>query len=214
MQGNAPSRSKPANRINLEKLVSRYSKASRRRSIWQLTNSILPYLGLLTGMYLSLEIGYWLTLGLAVIAAGFLIRIFIIFHDCGHQSFFRSRRANNIIGAITGVITFTPFYRWKRQHAEHHASSGDLDRRGVGDVWTMTVKEYLAATKRQRARYRFYRNPFVLFILGPMQVLLIQNRRLLPGSNRKDVRSVLGTNLALAIIVTVASLTIGIKATS
>lgn len=212
MQGNAPIDSAKSGRAALERIVARHSKPSRWRSNWQLINSIIPYLALNVAMYFTLSISYWLTLGLAVIAAGFLIRIFIIFHDCGHGSFFRSKRANNFWGAVAGVLTFTPYYTWKKRHAEHHATSGDLDRRGVGDVWTMTVKEYIAATRAQRAWYRFYRHPLVLFVLGPLQVLLIQNRRILPGSNRKDVISVVGTNLSLAIIVAAVWLTVGIEA--
>ncbi len=212
MQAKAPTGSASPGQLVLEKIVARHSKPTRLKSNWQLINSLIPYLALNVLMYFSLEVSYWLTLGLAVIAAGFLIRIFIIFHDCGHGSFYRSKKANNFWGAVTGVITFTPYYTWKKRHAEHHATSGDLDRRGVGDVWTMTVKEYLASTKGQRAWYRFYRHPLVLFVLGPMQVLLIQNRRILPGSNRKDVISVMGTNLSLAVIITVVALTVGIKA--
>ncbi len=208
---NSPANSTPQRDFTLQKIVSRYQKPSRWRSLWQLSNSLGLYCATLVAMYYSLEISYWLTLGLAVLAAGFMIRIFIIFHDCGHGSFWRSKRWNNIWGAITGVITFTPFHCWTVRHAYHHETAGDLDRRGVGDVWTMTVNEYLASSKGQRAWYRFYRHPLVLFVLGPLQVLLIQNRRILPNSTKKDVWSVIGTNIALAAIIAVVSLTLGFK---
>jgi omega-6 fatty acid desaturase (delta-12 desaturase) len=151
-------------------------------------------------------------LGLAVVASGFLIRTFIIFHDCGHGSFFKSRKAMNFWGAVTGVITFTPFYSWSMRHAIHHATSGDLDQRGVGDVWTMTVKEYLESSRLKKFKYRFYRHPLGMFVLGPLQVLLIQNRRVPKDATPRERRSILLTDLALGVIVVTAALTIGIKA--
>jgi len=192
--------------------MSRHQKPSSKRAIWQIINSIVPYLGLVVLMYLALQVSFWLTLGLAVPTAGFLIRIFIIFHDCGHRSFFKSRKANHIWGVITGVITFTPFYAWRQRHAVHHATSGDLDRRGVGDVWTMTVKEYLEAPLRKKIEYRIYRNPLAMHFLGPIQILLIQNRRFPPKATKRDRNSVIGTNLAILGIILLASLTVGIKA--
>ena len=125
-------------------------------------------------MYLSLAVSWWLTLPLAMLAAGFLVRVFIIFHDCGHGSFFKSRRANDILGFITGVLTFTPYYHWRWEHAIHHATSGDLDRRGTGDVWTLTVQEYLESSRWKRFAYRLARNPVVLFVLGAALLVLHQ----------------------------------------
>ena len=103
-----------------------------------------------------------------MLAGAFLVRIFIIFHDCGHGSFFKSRRANDVVGFVTGVLTFTPYYQWRWEHALHHATSGDLDRRGMGDMWTLTVQEYLEASRWKRFAYRLARNPFVLFVLAPL----------------------------------------------
>jgi omega-6 fatty acid desaturase (delta-12 desaturase) len=163
-------------------------------------------------MFLTLGISYWITLGLAFPAAGFLVRSFIIFHDCGHRSFFRSRRANRILAFFTALLTFTPSYYWSHQHARHHATSGNLDRRGVGDMWTLTVDEYLSLSRWMRFRYRIYRNPFFLFTVAPLYLFFIQYRFWGPGDNSHARWSAVRTNLALAVIVTVASLTIGIKA--
>jgi omega-6 fatty acid desaturase (delta-12 desaturase) len=127
-------------------------------------------------MYFSLRTSYLLTIALAIPAAGFLVRIFIIFHDCGHGSFFTSRRANNILGFIAGLITFAPYYHWNHKHAMHHASSGDLDRRGMGDVWTLTVKDYEVLSKWRRLKYNIFRNPLVMLLIGPIYMFLISNR--------------------------------------
>ena len=121
------------------KTIANYTRPDWRKSVWQVADSFIPYLLLVIAMYFSLSITYWLTLALALPAGGFMVRIFIIFHDCGHGSFFPSRRANNLIGFIAGLITFAPYDHWNHKHAMHHATSGDLDRRGMGDVWTLTV---------------------------------------------------------------------------
>ena len=159
-----------------KEVVAKYQQPALRRSIWQMINTLVPYAALWCLMYLSLEVSYWLTAGLALLAAGFLIRVFIIFHDCGHGSFFKSRRANDVLGFVTGVLSFTPYYHWRWQHALHHASAGDLDRRGVGDVWTLTVQEYLEASRWKRFAYRLARNPFILFVLAPAFLFLVKQR--------------------------------------
>lgn len=130
-----------------------------------------------------MSISLFITIPLAVIAAGFVIRTFIIFHDCAHGSFFKSKKANNFIGTITGIITLFPYEKWKHEHLIHHASSSNLDKRGIGDIWVMTVDEYIAASKWQRFVYRVYRNPFVLFGLGPIFLVAIDSRL-----NRKAAR--------------------------
>ncbi len=163
-------------------------------------------------MYLTLDVSYWITLGLAIPAAGFLIRSFIIVHDCGHGSFFRSRKANRIIGFFIALLTYLPSYYWTHQHAKHHATSGDLDHRGDGDVWTLTAQEYLALSRWKRIWYRTYRNPFFLFGVAPLYVFFVNYRYWQPGDNTRVRWSTMQTNLALAGIVTAASLTIGIKA--
>jgi len=124
--------------------VAVYERPSQGRSWGQLASSIVPYFALLAAMYLLLDVSYWLSLALAIPAAGFLTRIFIIFHDCGHGSFFRSKKANRVVGFFTALLTFIPSYYWSHEHAKHHSTAGNLDGRGTGDVWTLTVREYLA----------------------------------------------------------------------
>jgi omega-6 fatty acid desaturase (delta-12 desaturase) len=163
-------------------------------------------------MIQTLKISYWLTLPFIFLAAGLLVRNFIIFHDCGHNSFFASRRANDIVGFITGVMSFTPYFAWRHLHALHHASSGDLDRRGNGDIWMMTVKEFLAATPRERLIYRLYRQPFIQFIVSPLFLFLVVYRFPLTNKRERERRSVHYTNLALLVATIVMSLLIGFKA--
>jgi omega-6 fatty acid desaturase (delta-12 desaturase) len=151
-------------------------------------------------MYFSLRVSWWLAVPLAVLAGGFLVRTFIIFHDCGHGSFLASTKANDALGFITGVLTFTPYYHWRWEHAIHHASSGDLDRRGTGDVWTLTVQEYLEASRWKRFAYRLARNPVILFGLAPLYLFLIQQRYPNSKSEGRERRSVWWTNLALALL--------------
>ena len=126
-------------KVSWQKIIAPYQNPDLLRSVWQICNSLIPYFALWILMVYSLQISYWLTLLLAIPAAGFMIRTFIIFHDCGHGSFFKSKRANDTVGIITGIITFTPYYHWRHNHAVHHATVADLDRRGVGDVMTLTV---------------------------------------------------------------------------
>jgi omega-6 fatty acid desaturase (delta-12 desaturase) len=154
---------------------------------------------------------YWVTLALAVVAGGILVRVFILFHDCCHGSFFASRRANTILGYVAGIVTFTPFEDWRYAHNVHHATAGDLDRRGVGDIRTMTKEEYLAAPTGRRLAYRIYRNPFVLFGPGSALLFLFIQRFSSRGAGKRERDSVLITNLALLVIVALASLTIGFK---
>ncbi len=182
-------------------IVARYQKPSMGRAVWQIVNTLVPYVGLWYLMYLSLSISYWLVVPLALLTAAFMVRLFIIFHDCGHGSFFKSRVANHIVGAITGVLTFTPFYHWRWEHAVHHSSSGDLDRRGTGDVWTLTVQEYLESSRWKRFAYRLARNPFVLFVLAPLFLFLIWQRIPNPKSGGREQRSVYWTNLGILLMV-------------
>ena len=149
-------------------------KNQRLKSVWQLINTIVPFIILWYLAYKSLSVSYWLTLVPALLAAGFMTRIFIIFHDCTHYSFFKSRRANRIVGTCMGVLTLFPFDQWGHEHSIHHATSGNLDKRGTGDIWTLTVDEYVAAPFRLRLAYRLYRNPFVMFGLGPIYVFLLK----------------------------------------
>jgi acyl-lipid omega-6 desaturase (Delta-12 desaturase) len=183
-----------------------------RSSIWQLVNTLGPYFALWGLMIAMLNISYSITLVLAFVAAGFLARTFMIFHDCAHGSFMGSRRANDLLEFITGVLTFTPYRQWRHKHALHHATSGDLDRRGTGDIWTLTVQEYLNAPRRKRLRYRFFRNPIVLFVIAPLYLFLIHHRLPSVPGGKRERRGVHWTNAALLVIVVLMSLTIGIKA--
>ncbi|NIR53030.1 fatty acid desaturase [candidate division KSB1 bacterium] len=190
-------------------IVSKYHLPHKGRSVWQIVNSIIPYFILWYLMYLSLDISYWMTLGLAVLAAGFMTRIFIICHDCGHGSFFKSRQANDIWGWITGILTFTPFYQWRHDHAVHHATSGDLDRRGVGEVWTLTVPEYKESSGLKKLGYRLYRNPFVMFGFGSLYYFLIRNRFPSRSASKRAFISVHWTNFTLLAAFVLLGATIG-----
>jgi omega-6 fatty acid desaturase (delta-12 desaturase) len=181
-----------------QEAIAPYQRPDFWRSSWQLVNSIVPYVLLWYAAYRLLEVSWWATLPVSFLAAGFLIRIFTISHDCGHRSFFRSGRANAFWGAVTSGLPFLPYHAWRQEHAVHHSHSGDLDNRGVGDVDTRTVEEYLAASPWERLRYRLYRNPLVMFGLGPLFTFVFGYRFWRRGSDRRVRRSVLLTNLALA----------------
>src|SRR5512145_559392 len=144
----------PEEKGSWQKIVSAYAQPDLRKSIWQLVNTLIPFFALFYLSMRSVDISLWLTLPLTILTAGFMIRSFIIFHDCGHGSFFKLQRANDLVGIVTGLLTFTPYYRWKHEHAIHHATCGDLDRRGVGDVYTMTVDEYLVSPWWKQIGYR------------------------------------------------------------
>ncbi len=204
-----PARTGPA---SWRQAVASYQSPNLGRSLWQIVNTFVPYIVLWILMVRSLEVSYWLTLALAVLAAGFLVRIFIFFHDCGHGSFFKSSRANDIFGVITGILTFTPYYAWRHAHAIHHATAGDLDRSGVGDIWTMTVSEYRAAPRRKQLAYRIFRFPPVTFLIGPIVVFLILQRFPMGEKGRRERMSVWATDLALLGIVAALSALIGLKA--
>jgi acyl-lipid omega-6 desaturase (Delta-12 desaturase) len=184
-----------------QEVVARYASPDLRRSLWMVVNTMVPFISLWILMILSVRISYLLTLLLAFPTAGFMMRTFIIFHDCGHGSFFKSRRANDAMGIITGLINFTPYHRWRHEHAIHHATAGDLDRRGVGDVYTMTVREYLEAPWWKRFGYRVFRNPVAMFLFGPLIVFVFVQRIPVPGLGRRELASVWWTNLALAAII-------------
>ncbi|MEZ0471220.1 fatty acid desaturase [Luteimonas salinilitoris] len=177
--------------------VAGYQQPSTPRALWQIVNTFVPYVLLWYLIYLSLSVSWWLTVPLAVLASGFLVRIFIIFHDCGHGSYFKSGRANDIVGFIAGMLTFTPYYQWRWEHAIHHGTAGHLDKRGTGDVWTMTVQEYLDASRWKRFAYRLARNPFVLFVIAPLYMFVIEQRFPSAKANPRERRSVWWMNLAI-----------------
>lgn len=198
--------------LNWREVVLRYQTPSATRALWQTCNTLIPYFTLWYLMYLSLSVSWWLTIPLALLTGGFTVRAFIIFHDCGHGSFFKTSWANHLLGAITGVLTFTPYFHWRWEHAVHHTTSGDLDRRGIGDVWTMTVQEYLASNWWKRACYRIVRNPGVLFLAGPLVQFLILHRLPNMKAPARERYSVYWTNLALGLQVVGMLWIFGLKA--
>lgn len=191
------------------KILTKYQQPQNGKALWQMINSIIPYFLILYLMYRVQDISYWFLLPLAIFGAGFLTRIFIICHDCGHNNFFKSKKANNIVGWFTGLMTFTPFNQWRHDHAVHHATSGDLDRRGVGEIWTMTVKEYEASSFWRRLQYRIYRNPFILFGVGAWYYFLVRNRFSTKSTSKAARRSVFITNLIMVLLLIGVNFTIG-----
>ena len=182
-------------------IVSKYAYPETWRSLWQVFNSVFPFFVMWYLMYRSLEIGYWLTLILAVFAGGFMTRMFIIFHDCCHGSFLRTMKANDRLGLVLGVLVLTPFYQWKHSHAIHHATAADLDRRGIGDVYTMTVEEYLAAPWYRKIGYRIMRSPIILFTVGSFLVFTVTHRFWEKEAGKRERSSVIWTNIAIAAVV-------------
>ena len=178
-----------------------YAKPSLARSLIDLATSVLPYLALSLAMYWALGVSYLLALAIAIPASGFLVRTFILFHDCSHGSFLPSRRANVWLGTALGLLVYSPFLRWRHDHAIHHATSGDLERRGGGDVRTLTVSEYLALAPRAQLGYRLFRNPLVMFSIGPIVALVVGPRLIARSARPRMRRSVIGTNIALALLV-------------
>ena len=181
--------------------MQRYARPRLGRSLVDLVTSVLPYLGLTVLMYLMLDVSYLVVLALALPAGGFLLRTYILFHDCAHGSFLPGKRANAWLGRVLGILVYSPFQAWRHSHAVHHASAGDLERRGVGDLPTLTVAEYRARPWPGRLGYRLFRNPLVMFGIGPVYALILQPR-LVPRSARpRNRHSVIGTNVALAVLV-------------
>ena len=196
-------------------ILSRYRQSSNFRGIVEVGITFVPLAVLWALIWATLDFGYyWLSLLLALPAAGFLVRLFMIQHDCGHGSFFRHRLANDWVGRVIGVVTLTPYYFWQRTHALHHAGSGNLDRRGFGDIDTLTVREYRALSFWRRLRYRLYRHPAVMFGIGPAYLFVVRHR--LPiGLMRDGWRpwlSTMATNFSIALIVATLIWLIGIKA--
>jgi omega-6 fatty acid desaturase (delta-12 desaturase) len=193
--------------------TAQYQQPDLRKAIWQLVNTFLPYTALwvLLVWLLQNQVPYLLVFPLVVLASGFLVRIFIFFHDCGHGSFFASQRANKVLGYLCGFLTLTPYEQWRHSHALHHASVGDLDRRGDGDVWTMTVEEYRNASPLKRFIYRFFRHPLVTFGIGPILIFVVSERFPDKNARQKDKLSVHITNGAIAAALLAAYLTIGLR---
>jgi omega-6 fatty acid desaturase (delta-12 desaturase) len=202
----------PVAGIDWNALLAPYRAPVLWKSLLQIGNTAIPLLALWGLMVWSLGVGYWLTLLLAVPTALLLVRLFMIQHDCGHFSFFRSRRANNLVGSVIGVFTLVPYVYWRKTHALHHAAAGNLDHRGFGDIDTLTVREYLSRPRLKRLAYRLYRNPLVLLLVGPAWQFIIKHRFPVdaPRDWKREWASVHWTNLALVSLVAALSLTIGL----
>ncbi len=200
---------------NLREVLGGYREPSSVRSLVEVAITALPLVALWASAWFAYWLGHpWASLIIAVPAAGFLVRLFMIQHDCGHGSFFPNRFVNDWIGRVIGVITLTPYDLWRRTHAIHHATSGNLDRRGIGDMDTLTVREYRARSRWGRLRYRLYRHPLVMFGIGPIYLFFLQ-QRLPVGLMRAGWRpwiSTMATNLAIAGVVAALVWLIGLKA--
>lgn len=183
-----------------KRAIAPFQRSSNWRATWQLINTVGPYIGLWVAMRYVAPISLWLALPLAILAGLFQVRVFILFHDCCHGSFFRNSRANDWTGSLTGLLTFTPYHQWRYQHSVHHATSGHLEQRGVGDVWTMTVSEYLGSSRLKRFGYRLTRNPFVLFVVAPIYLFVFKQRFGRKGGTRRETLSVWRMNAALAVL--------------
>jgi len=194
------------------KIVTKYNHPNPVKSWWQFSSNLFLYSLAWFLMYESLSISYWITLGLSIPAAGMLVRLFIIYHDCGHGSFLKSGKIMDAMGILIGILTFTPYYHWSNNHQVHHETAGNLDKRGIGDVWTMTVAEYKESSRWGKIVYRFYRHPVTMFFIGAPFVFIIGNRFTRKGMNSKGRLSVYITNAGLFVFIVAMSLLIGLKA--
>ncbi len=194
---------------SMRAVLAPYAQPHAGRALLDIVTSVVPYLALCVAMYFALDVSVLLALALAIPASALLVRTFIVFHDCSHGSFVRSRRANRWLGTGLGLLLYSPFLRWRHDHAVHHATSGDLHRRGVGDVRTLTVAEYYALDWRGRLGYRLLRNPIVMFVFGPIVAMIIGPRIVAKGARPRMRRSVIATNIALAVLVGGLCLLIG-----
>jgi omega-6 fatty acid desaturase (delta-12 desaturase) len=202
-----------AGAATLAESVQPFARPDRKRATWQIIDTLVPYFALWALMIVMVQQSYpyWSVLALSALVAAFYVRVFILFHDCTHGSLFATPRANRILGYVTGILTFTPFEQWRRSHAMHHDTVGDLDRRGVGDIWTMTAAEFDAAPRLTRVAYRIIRNPFFVLTCGTIIIFLISPRFFHKLDRMRERRSVIITDVALAAIIAVAVMTIGIE---
>lgn len=193
--------------------LSQYKVSSLPKAVWQILNSVIPY-AILWGLMVYLirhDYPYWITLSLSVPAAALLVRIFIIFHDCCHQSFFAASGINTLWGHFLGILIFTPYEEWKALHLKHHGTTSNLDLRGMGDIWTMTVKEYLASSRTKKVLYRIFRNPLVMLSIGPVFYFLISQRIWHSQASNKQKLSVLSTSFFILAIILISYFTIGLS---
>ncbi|ERJ10918.1 fatty acid desaturase [Haloplasma contractile] len=200
---------KKDNTQQLRRQIKPYEQSYTVRSILQLVNTVIPFFVSWTFAYLSLSISYFLSLLFIILSALMLIRIFIIFHDCCHNSFFKRIKTNQLVGTILGVLTVFPYSQWKRNHNTHHATSGNLDKRGVGDLWILTVNEYNDASTGMKVKYRLYRNPIIMFFIGPIYEFLIKQRFNQRGVRLSERLNTYLINIMILTLYTVLILTIG-----
>jgi acyl-lipid omega-6 desaturase (Delta-12 desaturase) len=193
--------------------LGKYEKTNSRTALLQLLNTLGPYFGLWGALIFLAQRGvaFGALLPLLLLAGGLLVRLFTIFHDCAHNAYFSSRRANRAVGYLAGLLTFTPYEAWPHSHSMHHATVGDLDRRGSGDIWTLTVAEYRAAPRRTKFLYWLYRNPLLLLLIGAPFLFLVLYRFSPKGSGKRERRSVWAINLALLLVMAIANVTIGLR---
>jgi omega-6 fatty acid desaturase (delta-12 desaturase) len=197
----APQSTPGAGRPSWRESLAPFARPHLGRSTLDVATSAVPYIALTVLMYMTLDVSYLLTLAIALPAAGFLLRTYIVFHDCAHGSFLPTKRGNALMGIVTGLLVYSPYSSWRHSHAVHHATAGDLDRRGVGDVLTLTVAEYREAPWRKRLGYRLFRNPLVMFGIGPLYALMVQPRLVSRSARPRVRRSVIWTNIGLALLV-------------
>ncbi|PYZ91753.1 fatty acid desaturase [Salipaludibacillus keqinensis] len=197
---------------NLKKEVAPFAQTDHNASVKQVINTLGPLFILWFAAYLSLSVSYWITFPILVVTAGFLVRTFIIFHDCCHQSFFKSRKLNNILGTITGILTLVPYEQWKNSHNIHHATSSNLDKRGTGDMWLLTVDEYNESSKWRKLAYRVYRTPIVMLGIGPIAVFMIEYRMNTKGARRKERINTHVTNVSIVGLYALLCLAVGWQA--
>jgi acyl-lipid omega-6 desaturase (Delta-12 desaturase) len=190
-----------SNRPSWHEALAEYAQPSLIRGLLEVATSAVPYIALCLVMYLTLGVSSLLTVALVIPTAGFLVRVFVAFHDCAHGSLFPSKRVNARVGTALGLFVLSPFRRWRHDHAVHHATSGDLDRRGVGDIITLTVAEYQARSRLGRCAYRLIRHPLVMFGLGPVFAMIVGPRLVARGARQRMRNSVLGTDAALVVLV-------------
>lgn len=197
----SPSNDKPIDARNWVRVLAKYREPNYTRSIFELVVSVGPFLILWVLAWMSLSISYWLTLAISLVNGGFIVRMFIIQHDCGHGSYFSNRHASDWVGRILGVLTLTPYKVWRRTHSIHHSAAGNLDKRGIGDVYTMTVEEYDGLSSLQRLRYRAYRHPLFMFGMAPILLFAFQNRVPVGLMKSKEYwASAMGTNAMIALV--------------
>jgi omega-6 fatty acid desaturase (delta-12 desaturase) len=195
--------------VKWKKIVADFEKPSAKRANWQIISTLAAYFACWVAMHYAMKVSMWWTVPFVIIAGGMLVRVFIIFHDCTHNSFYKSQKANRWVGYFMGLLVFTPFKQWRWEHSIHHATAGDLDRRGVGDVPTLTIEEYLKLPKRDRIVYRCVRNPIILFILAPLYLFVLRERIPVAKASPETKRAVWHTNIGIVVMLTIGSLIFG-----